>query len=229
MRDALLAEWRASSRRAGLSDLELDELQDHLESALDASLEAAVPMPKAWAEACARLGRARELEAEFLKLQPTMHPISKLLGVSLSVTLCVLVASPSASIVGLIHPPSLLLVVGLVTIGLLAGHGPRAVADALASGLDRGARPAATNSASQRAVARHGHRLAWAAGVLGVILGTITCLQELTDPSALGAGLATALMSLLYAAMLAELGFANLAQWLERAHARTPAPGGEAA
>lgn len=44
-------------------------------------------------------------------------------------------------------------------------------------------------------------------------------LSNLSDPALIGPGLAMCILSLLYAAILAELGFRNLQHWLRPATA----------
>ena len=54
-------------------------------------------------------------------------------------------------------------------------------------------------------VLRSLRRNLYAGGVLGVLFGVVAVLSELSDPSMSGPGLATTLVSLIYATVLAEL------------------------
>lgn len=53
-------------------------------------------------------------------------------------------------------------------------------------------------------------------GMIGTLVGLVQMLQNLSDPSAIGIGMATALLTTLYGAMLANMLFIPLAGKLER-------------
>ena len=111
--------------------------------------------------------------------------------------------------------PSALLVGGLVLGGLVASFGPVAIQRALRQAFE--SLPATERDVRDSLrLARHGYRLSWAAGAVGVLVGTVILLTNLGDPAQLGGGMALAILSLLYGALLAELCFANFAQWLQR-------------
>ena len=52
-------------------------------------------------------------------------------------------------------------------------------------------------------------------GMIGTLVGLVQMLQDLSDPSAIGIGMATALLTTLYGAMAANMVFIPLAGKLE--------------
>lgn len=110
--------------------------------------------------------------------------------------------------------PSVVLVLGILFGGLLLSHG--LIAPFVAVGhvfAPRGARTPDRLLASV-AVLRRAGRLSWAAGVIGFLIGGVTMLWDLSDPSSIGAGLGVAMVAPLYGAVLAELLFFPLADAL---------------
>ncbi len=103
------------------------------------------------------------------------------------------------------HIPSAILVVGLLGGGLLMSYGPRQIFSAIDRSLS-----SRKGELSPEALALHlavfvrAHQLAWAAGLLGSIIGLISMLQNLWDPSCIGIGIAVSLISMLYGVILAE-------------------------
>ncbi len=143
-----------------------------------------------------------------------MNPLSRLAGVGIVLATLVLVAAPGGYLGMFIDIPSAVLVIGIVLGGLVASFGPRAILRALRQASEREPLPGRDVEISLR-LAKHGYRLCWAAGVLGVLVGVIVMLANLGDPAQIGGGLALCLISLLYGALFAELVFSNLAQWLQ--------------
>ncbi|QDU32755.1 flagellar motor protein MotP [Poriferisphaera corsica] len=59
-----------------------------------------------------------------------------------------------------------------------------------------------------------GRNIAWIAGIFSFITGLIAILRDLRDPSTIGMGMATAMLGILYAVILAELIFAPCGRFL---------------
>ncbi len=209
-----LAALRRALRCAGLTPDQVDELADHVEADARRRVDSGCGEAQALREARAALGPVEALRAEFQKANPSMDLVSKLAGLALSALVVALAFGATGDLWALVHAPALLLVGGLVAGGLVASFGPVRVVRALRAGLT--GRPTDDAEVHAGVVAR-GYRLAWASGVLGTILGAIQMLAQLADPAGLGPGLATCTLSLLYGALIAEVGFANLRAWLERA------------
>lgn len=208
-----LRAWRAAAERAGLGGARLDELEDHLlQSAAGLEARGAEPAT-AFRAAASTLGDPAELAREFEKAIPAMHPLSKLFGSLLSLSLVAFVAV-EAGLDAMVSGPSIVLVTGLVAAGLVASFGPVRIARAIAVGLGTAAPRDAEERAALEEVAARGSRLSWASGLLAMIIGTIQMLANLADPSQLGPGAALAMCSLLYGALLAELAFGHLRQWI---------------
>ena len=220
--DQAIQNWRDRVRASGvLSADELDELEDHLRTCIDAHLTRGLDERRAFETATARMGGTRHITREYAKGHRTMSWTSKICGTALAFGLLAFVAGTNGSGASFLHVPSFLLVTGLVIGGLWSAFGPVAVLDALRAGLggvhegqvDRRRR------ALRLAVLRRGYQLSWASGVVGLIVGAILTLSNLADPAQLGPGLATCLLTVLYGALLAELVFRNWMQWI-----RMPAP-----
>jgi len=124
-----------------------------------------------------------------------------------------LVAGQGSGMMNFVHPTSLLMVGGVVLGGLLASFGLASLVRTLRQAFERNPLPDRDTATALR-VAEHGRRLSWCSGILGVLVGWILALSNLGDPSVLGPALATCLLSLFYGALVAELGFSNLTQWL---------------
>lgn len=198
---------------------EIDELEDHLRMTIDARLVCGLDEQEAFRQAADRLGATHLLAREYAKGKQTMTLLSKVSGTAFALGLLALAAAAGGSGSVFLHLPSLLFVTGLVAGGLWAAFGPALVVDALKVSL-RG--PDGQSQTPERrelhlAVFRRGYHLAWASGVVGTIVGVILMLANLADPSQLGSGIAVSLLTVLYGAVLAELVFRNLSQWV-----RTP-------
>jgi hypothetical protein len=213
MHPELREHLEALARLGRLSGDQRDELEDHLISALEHGLERGLDEAAAAVAALTSLGPVGPLAMEFRK-ERSMNPLSRLAGIAIVLGAIVLVAVPAGYFRIMIDVPSALLVSGVVLGGLVASFGPRAILRAVRQAFAREPMPGRDTANSLR-LFQHGYRLCWAAGVLGSILGVIGALANLEDPAGLGGALALGLLSLLYGALLAELVFANLAQWLQ--------------
>jgi flagellar motor component MotA len=210
-----IAQWRAALSRSGaFGAWQLDELEDHLQLEIKCLIQGGLAPDAAHDRALLAVGSVASLSTEYDKLN-RMKPLVKLSGLSLLLGIPVLAVMSSGTTLGIfIHLPSMLLVLGLVGAGLLLGFGPIRVGRAFRESIsaDPECSPEELNELVE--VFSRGARIAWGSGVVGVILGIISMLQNLSDPSQLGQGAALALLSLLYGAVLAELVFSNLRQWL---------------
>lgn len=200
--------------RGRLSVDQVLELEDHIHSAIEESLGAGYTEEQALHKALSSLGSITGITSEYRKTS-TMNSFTRLVGIGIALATIALVAAPLGSPGALVDIPSAILVLGMVLGGLIASFGPMALLRCIRQGLDNSPLPERELGTSLR-VARHGYRLCWAAGGLGVIFGIIGVLSNLSDPSQVGPGVAISLFSLLYGALLAELLFSNLVQWLER-------------
>ena len=98
-----------------------------------------------------------------------------------------------------------LILVGLLIVGTSwFAFGPLALPDAVWAVF---AGPGSAGVARRRrrvAVMGFTYQSAWGAGLLGTLLGLVGMLADLSSPSAIGAGMAVALLATLYGAALAE-------------------------
>ena len=216
-----LEEWtRANSVRCRLSSLQLEELTDHQLHKAELFVAQGRDECEAFSSAARDLGDVSRLALEFQKENPVMSPISKWIGTAITAVLLFFGGGFVLSPWNLVHLPALAVVfgvvLGVVLGGLWAGFGPRAVWRAIRFSLTGIGAPEEREREQFEAILQRGYSLSWAAGVLGLLVGIIGLLQNLSfeDPSAFGAALALCVLTLLYGALLAELGFRTLRQWL---------------
>ena len=207
-----VADWRA--RLSGiLTRDEIEELEDHLASSIEARLAQGDSPEEAFVDAARDLGDVVRLSHEYSKGTRAVNLVSKLSGSAFMLTLLVLASFP-VGLATFVNGPALLLVIGLVTGGLWSCFGLRNTFGALRASIAGGRVVDPDKHTLYLGVAQRGYHLAWAGGVFGTLIGIIQMLSRLEDPSMLGAGLATCLLALFYGAILAELIFRNMRQWL---------------
>jgi len=218
--EATLAAWRDALRRSGVSSRARRELEDHLLTAVEYAIEAGSSPADAFAKAQQDLGDPGQLATEFTKEQ-AMHPITKFFGLALALLAIITVVDVEggATIWLLALPP--LAMISFVTLGgLFASCGPRRVLRAFAVGI-AAAQVEPDEIDSLRAVCTRGHRLAYVAGGLQVVLGTMQVLCALGSPAEIGPSLAYTMIGLVQAVVIADLGFGTLSSWIA---ARGPQP-----
>ncbi|MFT5287268.1 MAG: hypothetical protein ACI8TQ_003450 [Planctomycetota bacterium] len=219
-----LTEWiEANSGRDRLSALQLEELSDHLLHKAELLVAQGCDHREAFSSAACDLGDISLLAKEFQKANPAMSPISKWIGTLITGVLLLYGTGFVVPLWIFVHVPSLAVVFGVVTGGLWASFGPRTVWRTIrftlagAGGLQAGERELF------EAVLQRGYGLSWAAGVLGALVSLVSLLQNLyfEDMGAFGQAVAMCLLTLLYGAILAELGFRTLRQWLRASEVRS--------
>jgi len=106
------------------------------------------------------------------------------------------------------------LFVGIVVGGLLIGFSPSVIVRSFRAAIlgDDNSQPDVLNQ--YISVFRRTYQLAWAAGIVSVVIGTVITLTNLDDPVAIGPAFAVALLGVLYAAVFAELVIRPLEQSL---------------
>lgn len=146
-----------------------------------------------------------------------MEIIWRLTGFVLLLGLCLLATMTGGRLAFFIDFPSIVLVGGVVTFGLVASFGPVESFMAFVAGMTVSSRGFFGHDDLPRhiAVMDRAIQLTWAAGFLGLLVGMILMLQNMDDPSMIGPGMAVSLLSMVYAVALAELLFAPLKQGLE--------------
>ena len=216
--EAAMTAWRVELRRTGVSATDLRELEDHLLTAFEHEVDAGYSQAKAITRAQQQLGDPIHLARELHK-EDTMHPLTKLTGLAIAIAaLFTVVTIESGSALLLFSLPPLALILFVTFGGLLASCGLQRVRRALAVGLlDRDADVEEREQLA--AVCRRGHRLAYAAGGLQVLLGAAQVLSTLDTPALLGEGLGYTMVGLLQAVVIADLGFGTLGSWITRSAA----------
>ena len=122
--------------------------------------------------------------------------------------------------------PSVVFVFGCVIGGVWFAHGPAALFRAITAALT--GRSDAEQAGRHDAVLGTAYGLSWSSGILGVFIGFIAMLADLSDPRAIGTGLAVCLLSVLYGVLLAELVFHPLRRALRSGGAGQRGPNPQA-
>lgn len=216
--DQCLERWRTAARaRCALSDEQLDELQEHLRAGIDEELSRGCAPNLAFERASARLGDVHDLERHYPRQPIDMNHASRMLGLALSAAVVLFTLGQSPAISSFFEPVILMIVLGLVAGGLLAGHGSRALAQAARCAL-LGQRPTQPAQCEELlALARRGYRLSWVSGFLSMMMSTLVALSAMESPALFYSALARASFGVLYGGLLAELLFSNLACWASAA------------
>jgi hypothetical protein len=211
--ETAIADWRRQLRAEGMQDEVLRELEDHLRSSIERAVDAGQPLAVSFVRACEQMGESTLLAQEFTK-ESTMKSFSKLSGVAIAVLAMVVVMElEGMHTVVLCAWPPLLFVLGVSLGGLVAGHGPVRVWRAFAVAL-LGAEVTAGQVEPLRDICRRGQRLAYMGGFLQLILGAMHLMSVLDAPHLIGPGIAYAMIGLVHAALIAELGFASMERWM---------------
>lgn len=194
---------------------QVDELEDHLRSAYARALEQGEDDRNAWSTALNHTGQVELITAEFKKEQ-AMNPVSRFAGIALVLAMIGLILGTGPGGFQMyVHVPSFVALFVFVFGGLVASFGLDQVRRALRASLTSSTPLEPEEAAVLSGVLSRGQRLSWMSGVVLVIIGFIQMMGNLSDPSMIGQGVATASLSLLYGAVLAEVGFASVRQWLE--------------
>lgn len=105
-----------------------------------------------------------------------------------------------------IDPPSVLFVSGILVGGIFWSHPARQIREAF--GLAWGVKPIPPEQAKRAiSVFQQLEQLAFAAAILGPLIGIIQMLQVMSDPTAIGPAMAVALLTAFYGIILAVLCF----------------------
>lgn len=144
-----------------------------------------------------------------------MTLLSRLTGAILMIGSVVWLCMSSGDAGIFIDATTIIFVVVIVAGGLLVACDPHDIRLAIVEAIT--GRPASSPQALARELAamHYGYNLAWAAGIVGTVLGLIVILRHMNDPTKIGPGMAVGLLCALYGALLAEFGFNVVAQSLK--------------
>lgn len=145
-----------------------------------------------------------------------MPVVTRLIGVFIVGFLVIWsLASVSRGNLGMfIDIPSVILVVAITLGGVLICYPAGQVVDAFSATLKGPGSADATQRRRRVGVMALGQQVSWGAGIFGTFTGFIAMLADLSSLSSIGAGMAVALLCLLYAAILSEFIFSPLRQVL---------------
>lgn len=211
--EPLIRSWREDALATGaLHAWQVDELEDHLRAILQESGDKG-SAESAWQSALEHLGTTSSITTEFNKDLAVTH-LAKATGIVIVFALLAVCVNSGGGAVKFVHLPSLAIVLGLVSGGLIASFGPRRCWYALRASFAASSPLEPTEVEALGKVLRRGYWLSWASGALCGLLGMTQLLMLVPEPSLRGQGLAVVLLAPLYGALLAELLFAHCQQWL---------------
>jgi flagellar motor component MotA len=145
-----------------------------------------------------------------------MHLLSRLIGLNILVVMVGGTMMLGGKIGIYIDIPSIVLIVGALLGGSLLCFSLEQLADAfkaVVQGPDAERVPAWQQQV-RAAVFGRLYLLSWGSGLVGTLIGVIAMLSDLSDPASIGSGIAVALLTAFYGAMLAELVFGPMQQTL---------------
>lgn len=134
-----------------------------------------------------------------------MALISRLIGLQIAVGLFIWMIAASGGLMMYVDLPSLIIVGGVSAGVMLVCFTPAQLWGAVVTLLNAGAGRGAGHRAEAAAVFGRAYQVVWGVGLVGTLFGLIAMLADLSDPSAIGAGMAVALIMVAYSALLAEL------------------------
>lgn len=205
--------WRLQlALQHGLFKHELDELEDHVREDLEHA--DVLHQGHALERALERLGDSRQIALELRKSRrrALMHSA---IGTGV-VGLFIVSMAMAMPLTIFIDVPSFVLIVGVVIGGLWITYRPGQMCRAIAIGALRSPPRDLDEVAQSQGVLRRGRHLCWATGVLGTLIGVIQMLADTSNWAAIGAGLAVALLTTLYGALVGELVFASMLQTVQQ-------------
>jgi len=129
-----------------------------------------------------------------------------------------------------IHVPTFLIVAGFAFVGIWTCFGSSVPWRAVKSSLGLSAALDEASADLYLSVFKRGYQLTWTGCVLGIAIGTMYMIQN-ADEGAMwlvSSTIPMALLHVLYATIVAEVGFRNLSQWMHNRMAIATAAVGEA-
>jgi hypothetical protein len=214
--DPRIATFLAQLERRGMPRERLAELADHLQCSCAQKRDAGLLADAAVTAALAELGDVAAVTIEYRK-ETLMHPLQKLLGLVFAVCAILVAIQLGGGHVEIYLSEFAIvpaLVVGGVTLGgLVASFGMRRVGQLVAvATLGRSAET--DDIAVLQQVCRRGQRLAWTGCLLVLTFSAMHICSVLDSPHLIGPGIAWALVAVVYAALLADLGFGSAERWV---------------
>ena len=150
----------------------------------------------------------------YLTTDRVVHPVHMVIGFAIVGVMLVLAAASGGQLDLFVDPAMLIWFAGVLVGGLWMCFGPLTTIRAFVAA----AHPARVTDrdtlATHLLVLARAYQLAWAAGLIGMLIGLFIMLSNMGDPSMIGSGMAMGLLPVLYAAVLAEFIFAPLQQAL---------------
>ena len=111
--------------------------------------------------------------------------------------------------------PSAVIVGAVIFGGLIASFPMSLVLESITAAMCAHRHPDPQRHKVYRAVLVRGRQLGWAGGLIGTLIGAVSMLVNMTDPSAIGPGMALSMLTLLYGLIVSEFVFGILVGRLE--------------
>lgn len=142
-----------------------------------------------------------------------MDIASRLLGLAIIASAFAWAAMGTGDVFLWIDVPAAMMVMMLIVGGLWASFRPIDILMAVATALT-GDQRSGPRQPVYVAVFGRAHQYAWGAGIVTMLLGIVAMLQNASDPSLFGPGLAVAVLPVLYGGILGEFLFSPMQQML---------------
>lgn len=218
MRDheAMLAAFAAQLARRGLGEHRIAELLDHLYCSIEQHIDAGASPEQATREAIVAVGDVAGLTREFKK-GDLMHPLQKLSGIAFVLLVIVVAASLQGAhmfdVISEFAVVPFLMIAGVTLGGLVASFGVRRTAQ-LFSAAVLGRSVSAEEAPLLVQVCQRGQRLVWTGCLLTITFSAMHICSVLDQPHMIGPGIAWSLIAVVYAALIADLGFGSAERWV---------------
>ena len=143
-----------------------------------------------------------------------MNLITRLIGLNILLVMLLGTAMLGGKLGIYIDIPSIVMVAGVLLGGALLCFPLAQIIDAFSAAARAESAPPVSEWQRQQRIAvfTRLYQLAWGGGLVGSLIGIIAMLSDLSDPASIGAGMAVALLTSAYGALLAEFIFNPMQQ-----------------
>ncbi|MCB9878059.1 MAG: hypothetical protein H6835_10700 [Planctomycetes bacterium] len=212
----MLAAFAAQLARRGLGEHQIAELLDHLHCSIEQRIDAGDSPVVATRAAIAAVGDVADVTREYQK-EGLMHPLQKLLGIAFVFLVFVVALNLQGAhmtvLVSEVAVIPLLMITGVTLGGLVASFGVQRTARMFSVSV-LGRRASLDEAPLLLQVCLRGQRLAWTGCVLMVTTSAMHICSVLDNPAMIGPAIAWTLIGVVYAALIADLGFGSAERWI---------------
>jgi|GEM_PF-3600047 len=172
------------------------------------------PLKGLESEACPECGHSFSPDdpTSYTTTPQSFHWINTAVGFALLIFVLIWALRSGGDIFIFLDVYSIIFMVFVMAAGMCISFGPRITYKAIWAAAFSDNSLGRDECALYLLVFARAYQLAWAAGIVGMLLSLITILQHMDDPSKIGPGIAYSLLTVFYGAILAEFIIAPLQQ-----------------